>query len=279
MEPDRQIYDEQAARWNGDSGRAWVEQQAPLDAMFRPFETLLTETLTAGERVLDVGCGTGSTTLAAARVTGANGGCVGVDISAPMLEAARARAERESTGVTFVQADAETYAFAPASFDAIVSRFGVMFFGNPVAAFENLRRAARPNGRLCFAAWRSAGENPFMTTTERAAAPFLKNVPARPANGPGQFAFADAKRVGSILEESGWRDIAVRPIDVACSFARSDLVRFFTRLGPLGVIFREVDASTRDKVIEAVRAAFAPFIADDQVRYTAACWLVSARAP
>ena len=278
MEPDRQIYDEQAARWNGDSGRAWVEQQAPLDAMFRPFETLLTETLTAGERVLDVGCGTGSTTLAAARMTGANG-CVGVDISAPMLDAARARAEREGAAVAFVQADAETYAFAPVSFDAIISRFGVMFFGNPVAAFENLRRAARPNGRLCFAAWRSAEENPFMTTTERAAAPFLKNVPARPANGPGQFAFADAKRVGAILEESGWRDIAVRPIDVPCSFARGDLVRFFTSLGPLGVIFREVDASTRDKVIEAVCAAFTPFIAGEEVRYTAACWLVSARAP
>jgi SAM-dependent methyltransferase len=90
MEPDRQIYDEQAARWNGDSGRAWVEQQAPLDAMFRPFETLLTETLSPGERVLDVGCGTGSTTRAAARMTGANGRCVGIDISAPMLDAARA---------------------------------------------------------------------------------------------------------------------------------------------------------------------------------------------
>ena len=279
MELDRQIYDEQAARWNGDSGRAWAEQQAPLDAMFKPFETLLTETLVPGERVLDVGCGTGGTTLAAARTTGGNGHCVGVDISAPMLDAARARDAREGARVTFVQADAETYAFEAASFDAIISRFGVMFFGDPVAAFANLRRAARPGGRLCFAAWRSPAENPFMTTTERAAAPFLKNVPARPANGPGQFAFADATRVRAILEESGWRDIAVRPIDVTCSFARRDLVSFFTRLGPLGVIFRDVDAATRENVIEAVRAAFNPFVDGDEVRYTAACWLVSARAP
>jgi SAM-dependent methyltransferase len=189
------------------------------------------------------------------------------------------RAERESVRATFVQADAERHAFEAESFDTIISRFGVMFFGDPVSAFANLRRAARADGRLRFAAWRSADENPFMTTTERAAAPFLTNVPARPTSGPGQFAFADATRVRSILNESGWRDVDVRPIDVVCTFSQNNLVSFFTRLGPLGVIFREVDAGTRDKVIEAVRSAFTPFIAGDEVRYTAACWLVTARAP
>jgi SAM-dependent methyltransferase len=277
MKPDRQVYDEQAARWNGEGGQAWVEQQAPLDAMFKPFEALLTDAIEQGERVLDVGCGTGSTTLAAARMAGANGNCVGIDISAPMLDAARRRAEREGATATFVQADAQTYAFESGAFDTIISRFGVMFFSDPASAFANLRRAVRADGRLCVAAWRGADENPFMTTTERAAAPFLKNVPARPANGPGQFAFADAKRVRGILEESGWTAIAVRPIDVACAFSQNDLVRFFTRLGPLGVIFREIDVQTRAQVIEAVRGAFAPFIAGDDVRYTAACWLVTAR--
>jgi SAM-dependent methyltransferase len=279
MEPDRQVYDEQAARWNGDSGRAWVEQQAPLDAMFKPFEALLTAAINEGERVLDVGCGTGGTTLAAARMTGAKGNCVGADISAPMLDAARGRAENGRAAATFIQADAQTHAFEAETFDTIISRFGVMFFGDPVAAFANLRRGVRAGGRLCFAAWRGAEENPFMTTTERAAAPFLQNVPARPANGPGQFAFADARRVRGILAESGWTDIEVRPIDVACSFSQNDLVHFFTRLGPLGTIFRDVDASTREHVIEAVRGAFAPFIAGDDVRYTAACWLVTARVP
>jgi ubiquinone/menaquinone biosynthesis C-methylase UbiE len=279
MEPDRQVYDEQAARWNGDSGRAWVEQQAALDAMFKPFEALLTEAIREGERVLDVGCGTGSTTLAAARMTGLQGGCVGIDISAPMLDAARRRAERERAAATFIQADAQTYAFEAETFDTIISRFGVMFFGDPVAAFANLRRAVRADGRLCFAAWRSAEENPFMTTTERAAAPFLQNIPSRPTNGPGQFAFAEARRVRDILEESGWTDIGVRSVDVACSFSQDNLVSFFTRLGPLGTIFRDIDASTREQVIEAVRGAFAPFIAGGDVRYTAACWLVSAWVP
>lgn len=279
MDIDRQVYDEQAARWNGDSGHAWVEQQVMLDAMFKPFEALLIQAVAVGEQVLDVGCGTGSTTLAAARATGPAGHCVGVDISAPMLDAARARAEREHAAATFVQADAQTFAFGRERFNTIISRFGVMFFGDPVAAFANLRRATRANGRLCFAAWRRPDENSFMTTAERAAAPFLSHVPARPKSGPGQFAFADEALVRTILNESGWTDISVRPVDVDCAFPRRDLVPFFTRLGPLGVIYQEMEQSAREAVVEAVHAAFAPFMRGQDVRYKAACWLVSAWAP
>jgi SAM-dependent methyltransferase len=279
MDENRQIYGEQAARWNGDSGRAWVEQQELLDGMFKPLEDLLTGTVFAGDRVLDVGCGAGSTTLAAARVIGPKGRCVGIDISAPMLNAARTRAERENVRADFIHADAQTHAFGPGSFDTLLSRFGVMFFGDPVAAFANLRHAVRPDGKLHFMAWRSAGQNPFMTTAERAASPFVGNVPARPTEGPGQFAFADERRVRFILEESGWAGVTIRPLDVVCSLPRKDLVRFFTRLGPLGAIFHELDARTRDKVVETVRAAFEPFVRGEEVRFTAACWIVSARTP
>ena len=156
-----------------------------------------------GSRVLDVGCGTGSTTLAVARRLGAKGRCIGIDISEPMIAAARARAEREGTPASFIRADAQTHAFEPASFDMIISRFGVMFFDDSVRAFANLRRAARDDAELRFIAWRSAAENPFMTTAERAAAPLLPNLPARRPDAPGQFAFADRRRVYSILEESG----------------------------------------------------------------------------
>ena len=142
-------------------------------------------------RVLDVGCGTGSTTLAVARLLGAKGRCTGIDISEPMIAAARARAEREGTPASFIRADAQTHAFEPASFDMIISRFGVMFFDDSVRAFANLRRAARDDAELRFIAWRSAAENPFMTTAERAAAPLLPNLPARRPDAPGQFAFAD----------------------------------------------------------------------------------------
>jgi SAM-dependent methyltransferase len=133
--------DEQATLWNGLAGRAWVEAQKLLDQMFKPLESLLVEAVFAasGGRVLDVGCGTGGTTLAIARLLGAKGRCVGIDISDPMIAAARARAEQEGTSANFIRADARNYAFEPATFDMIISRFGVMFFDDPVRAFANLR--------------------------------------------------------------------------------------------------------------------------------------------
>jgi hypothetical protein len=132
---------------------------------------------------------------------------------------------------------------------------------------------------LWFVAWRSAAENPFMTTAERAAAPLLPNLPARAPDAPGQFAFADRSRVYRILEKSGWTEIDIRPIDVACTLPEKELVGYFTRLGPVGRIFQEAEDLTRTQVIHTVRAAFDPYVRGAQVRFTAACWMVSARAP
>jgi SAM-dependent methyltransferase len=277
----RQTDDEQEKLWNGVAGRGWVEAQELLDQLFKPFEDLLVEAVSvrSANRVLDVGCGTGSTTIAVARRLGANGRCIGIDISDPMLAAAQARAEREGTPASFIRANAQTHAFEPASFDVIISRFGVMFFDDAVRAFANLRRAARNDAGLTFIAWRSASENPFMTTAERAAAPLLPNLPARRPDAPGQFAFADRSRVYRILEESGWAGIDIRPIDVACTLPEKELIRNVTRLGPLGRIIDETDEHTRNKVLEAVRAAFDPYVHGAEVRFTAACWMVSARAP
>jgi ubiquinone/menaquinone biosynthesis C-methylase UbiE len=273
--------DEQTRLWNGPAGRAWVETQEVLDPMFKPFEDLLVEAVSAesGGRVLDVGCGTGSTTLAVARRLGAKGRCLGIDISEPMISAARARAEREGTPASFLRANAQLHAFEPASFDLILSRFGVMFFDDSVRAFANLRRAARHAAEFRFVAWRSAAENPFMTTAERAAAPLLPNLPARRPEAPGQFAFADRHRLSSILEESGWAEIDIRPIDVACTLPEKELVRYLSQLGPVGLRLQEVDDRTRTQVIETVRAAFEPYVHGAEVRFTAACWRVSARAP
>lgn len=280
MDAARQIYDEQEALWNGIAGRAWVDQQALLDRTFKRLEDLLTEAVAArpGGRVLDVGCGTGSTTLAAARALGGRGTCVGLDISEPMLTAARARAEQDGVEASFILADAQTYAFEPASFDMIISRFGVMFFKDSVAAFGNLRRALTSEGELRFIAWRSPAENPFMTTAERAAAPLLPNIPARNPNGPGQFAFADQNRIRKILEESGWRAIDIQPVDVPCSFPAKELPQYLTRLGPLGIILSEADDELRTRVIQTVRSAFDPFVNGENVCFTAACWMVCARA-
>ena len=195
--------------------------------------------------VLDVGCGTGGITLAVARRLASAGRCMGVDISEPVIAAARARAEREGTPASFVRADAQDHAFEPASFDFVISRFGVMFFDDSVRAFANLRRASTDDGRLRFIAWRGAAENPFMTTAERAAAPLLPDLPARRPDEPGQFAFADPDRIRRILADSGWAEIDIQPIDVACALPEKELARYLTRLGPVGLALREADEQTR----------------------------------
>jgi SAM-dependent methyltransferase len=219
--------DEQARLWNGPSGQSWVEAQALLDRAFRPFEDRLVEAASTGphRRVLDIGCGTGSTTLAVARRLGAASRCVGVDISEPMLALARTRGAHEGSPAEFIRADAQTYPFEAGIFDLVVSRFGVMFFDDPVRAFANVRRASANGAELRCIAWRSAADNPFMTTAERAAAPLLPALPARQPDAPGQFAFANPTRVHGLLAESGWSGIDIQPIDVECAFpAEADVV-------------------------------------------------------
>jgi SAM-dependent methyltransferase len=283
MRGSRDEHDEQsesAGGWSGSGGHAWVDLQPVLDEMFRPLEALLVDALSAARphRVLDVGCGTGGVTLALARRLGPASRCVGVDISEPLITAARARAEREGTAASFVLADAEDHAFEPAAYDAVVSRFGVMFFGDFVRAFANLRRAAADDALLRIVVWRGPEENPFMTTAERAAAPLLPGLPARDPDQPGQFAFADPDRVRRILTESGWTGIGIRPVDVPCALPEPELVRYFTRLGPVSQVLRETDERTRARAVETVRAAFDTFVHGSEVRFTAACWVVEARA-
>lgn len=272
--------EDQRALWNGSAGQAWVDAQETLDAMLRPFEDLLVEAVAAGPggRVLDVGCGTGSTTLAFARRLGEKGQCTGVDVSAPMIAAARARGERARSSARFVCADAEEHPFEPASHDMIVSRFGVMFFADPVRAFANLRGATSVGGELRIVVWRSAADNPFMTTAERAAAPLLPQLPARRPDGPGQFAFADEGHVREILEHGGWTDVDLQPLDVTCTLPEPELLGYVTRLGPIGRILPALDEGARTHVVDTVRAAFDPFVHGTEVRFTAACWSVGAHA-
>jgi SAM-dependent methyltransferase len=283
MENEPKNNDEQAQLWNGTAGQGWVAAQDVLDRMFRPFADILTAAVRPGDRVLDIGCGTGDTSLAAAAAAGASGHCLGVDISAPMIARARERAAEEGARVAFDVGDAQTHDFGPARFDLVISRFGVMFFADPVAAFANLRRAAAPEARLCVIAWRDPAENPFMTAAERAAAPLLPELPARAANMPGQFGFADSVRTQGILEQAGWRDIAIRPLDRDCVIPGAALEQYIERMGPVARFLREADDEKRAQLTAAIRAGFAPYREEggrdgDAVRFTAACWLIEARA-
>ena len=280
MHPTGGDADDQKQLWNGPAACAWVDAQDTLDRMFKPFEGVLVDAVSAGggRRVIDVGCGTGATTLALARVVGASGLCTGIDVSEPMIAAARARASRAGVRVTFLCGDAQSHAFPPGSADAIVSRFGVMFFDDPIRAFTNLRHAAVEGARMTLIAWRSPSENAFMTAAERAAAPLLPALPPRQPGAPGQFAFADADRVRAILDASRWGAITITPIDVRCVLPEAELLGYVTRFGPVGRVLQDVKEPTRSQVLHAVRAAFEPFVHGDEVRYTAACWMIGAVA-
>ncbi|MCF7750195.1 class I SAM-dependent methyltransferase [Bacillus subtilis subsp. subtilis] len=272
----------QHALWNGPAGQVWVQAQPMLDGLFAPFAERLANTLPhqAPRRVLDVGCGTGAVSLAIAARLGPAGRCTGLDISAAMIDAARARAHTAGVAVDFIAADAQRHAFAPAAFDHIVSRFGVMFFDDPVQAFTRLRHATRRGGSLHALAWRSPAENPFMTTAERAAAPLL-TLPPRSADGPGQFAFADPARVRGMLADSGWSAIDMVAVDQVCTIPTTALRSYVSLMGPVGAMLRDpqLDPDLRAAVLQALEHAFAPFVQGDSVRFVAACWALRAVVP
>ena len=271
----------QTQLWNGPAGKAWLGMEAILDRLFEPFETLLVDAVRwhRPNHALDIGCGTGATTLAIARTLAPDGSCTGADLSQIMIDRARDRAAAEPEGVNalFRSGDASRLDGA-GPFDMAVSRFGVMFFEDPAAAFARIRAAMMPSAPLAAIAWRAPAENPFMTCAERAAAPLLPPLPPVQPGAAGQFAFADPEHVRAILNASGWRDIAISPIDVACTMPETALTPYLSNLGRIGIALQQADAATRDHVFGIVRAAFDPFVDGDSVRFNAACWMIEAKA-
>ncbi len=270
----------QAEFWNGPAGQSWVQAQALTDEMLMPFVAdLLASVRTSGaQRVLDVGCGTGAVSCAVASELAGTGRCTGVDISAPMIAAAQARAQGSGAEVEFIRADVQDHVFSAGAYDLIISRFGVMFFDDVVKAFRTLHAATASSGRLCCIAWRGPEENPFMTTAERAVAPLLGEFPRRLPHAPGQFGFADRDWVQQQLERSGWQAVEILPIDRVCRFPYAALNHYLSHLGPVGRALQDLDAHTQAEVFEVLRAAFAPYRQGDELRFTAACWLIKAQA-
>lgn len=266
--------------WNGAGARRWAGGYAAAEAVFAPIaERLYARARPApGETAIDVGCGCGGTTLDLARRVAPGGRVLGLDIAEGMI--AEARGREANGGADFVVADAAAYPLAPGSIDLVFSRFGVMFFADPVVAFANLRSGLKRGGRLVFACWREAKRNPWQMIALRAACKHVPRLPERAADDPGPFSFADAERVRRILSAAGFADVALTPVELELDLANGGGLEAAVEIAQhIGAASRALEgqpeAATAAAVAE-IRAAFAPCQRGDRVPLAASLWIVEA---
>ena len=274
---------DQIAYWNGPNGQRWTDRQAEQDVLLAPVtEALIDRTAArAGERVIDVGCGCGGTSMALASRVAPTGFVLGVDISGPMLSRARQLAPK-GLPVDFVLADATVFPFDPESFDLLVSRFGVMFFAEPAVSFANLHRALRPTGRMAFACWREPRENPWMMAPLQAIYRHVPKLPPQGPEDPGPFAFASEERVHRILGEAGFKRIGMEPValsfDIAIGRGLDAAVQAAMQIGPGSRALDGHPPETRAAAAKSVKEMLAPFVRGDSVPLPGSIWIVTARA-
>jgi len=278
----------QVADWNGRSGELWVANQIRLDAMVAAFGQAAIEAVApaAGERVLDVGCGAGASSLALAARVGPGGQVLGVDISESLINRALALAP-QNTPALYQVADASSAAFPEGAFDILFSRFGVMFFDDPTGAFAHMRRALRPGGRVAFVCWRGAAENDWVRLPMGAIKGILPPSAPPDPEAPGPFSFGDRGRVSRILTAAGFTDIAIAPFDASVPIgeggtrdaAIDDAVKMTLEVGPLSRVLADQPDDIRARVSAAVRAAFAGLPGERSVMIDGAAWIVMARNP
>jgi ubiquinone/menaquinone biosynthesis C-methylase UbiE len=275
---------DQAAYWNGAAGRRWIDRQETLDRVLNPIqELLLTRAgITTGERIIDIGCGCGASTIELAGRVGAQGRVMGIDISAPMLARARERAPADLP-LAYVLADATVHAFEPGGADLIFSRFGVMFFADPTLSFQNMRTALRPGGRLAFASWREPRQNPWMLLPLQEA---YKHVPRLPEVGPedpGPFSFAREERVRRILSEAGFSSIALEGVDLSLDLAvgrgLDAAVAGALDIGPVSRALEGQPPEVVARVQNSIRTALASYQKGETVLLPASVWIATALSP
>jgi SAM-dependent methyltransferase len=276
--------DEQIKHWNEVAGPVWVERQDALDRMIGSFSEQAidrTTSFTAGESVLDVGCGTGQTTVEIARRVAPNGRVVGLDISKPMLAAARQRPTPPgAVAIEFREGDAQVAPIERAAFDVVFSRFGVMFFADPVAAFKNLRGALRPTGRLAFLCWQPLARNPWVAGPMQAIAGVLPLPAPPPPGAPGPFSLGDPDRVKDILASAGFRNVALEGIDGDLNVGDSRVeptVEFLMNLGPCATLLKGAPPETVEKARSTLRTYFEGIAENGKVRQRGSTWFVTAR--
>ena len=274
---------DQIAYWNGAGGQRWAQRQPVQDILLQPIADILIDRakIRSGERVLDVGCGSGSTTFAFAKAVGPGGNVTGIDISEPMLARAREVTPADAP-VEFALADATIYPFTPESFDLLASRFGVMFFADPALSFTNLRKGMRRTGRLAFACWREARENPFFMVPLQAVYRHVPKMPQVGPEDPGPFAFASEARVKRILDAAGFSEVAMEPVDLALDIAIGGgldaAVKSSLEIGPAARALTDHPPQTVAAAAQSIREALAPLAEGQTVPIDAAIWIVTARA-
>jgi SAM-dependent methyltransferase len=274
----------QAEYWNSTAGQRWTDHQEHQDQVLRPVSDRLITAATPkpGDRVIDVGCGCGATTIDFAERVGPAGAVLGLDVSAPMLARARERAP-QNLPIRFELADATVYDLESEGADLVVSRFGVMFFADPVKSFANLRKALKPGGRLVFACWREPKQNPWLITPLREAAKHAPPLPETNPEDPGPFAFASEARVRRILGDAGFADIDLEPqdleLDIAVGRGLDTAVRAAMTIGPTSRILDGQSEAVRGAATADIRKALAAHARGDSVPLGAAIWMVTATNP
>jgi len=281
MTPDQLFNEEQRARWNGIDGEYWTNHQDRLDRTLTPVTgpLLAFAAPRAGSTVIDVGCGCGATTLELARAVGPSGRVVGLDVSGPMLALAGERL-RAFANTTCMLGDAAELPLRDLGADLIVSRFGVMFFGDPVAAFANLRTGLAAGGRLRFACWRPIKENPWLQIPLHAVYEHAPRLPKPEPEEPGPFAFGDPARVTRILTAAGFTEPSFTPLDIQIDISGGgtleDAVIQSSAMGPAKRALADQPDEVRAAALESIRRALTPYASAAGVKLPGAVWLVAA---
>ncbi len=271
---------EQARAWDGDEGAYWARQADLFEESTSRYDQRMLDAvrLTATSQVIDVGCGSGDTARAAA-VAAPDGSVLGVDLSRELVDTARRRAERAGIGnARFEVGDAQVYPFEPGAADAVISKTGAMFFGDPVAAFGNLARALRAGGRLALLVWQAAAENEWFLEISTALAGG-RDRPAPPPDAPGPFSLSDSDRARARLTAAGFQDVAFEGLREPMGFGPDVDAAYDFIVGLLGWMLDGLDDADRDDALGALRTTLAAHETDVGVMFGSAMWLVTAVRP
>ncbi|WP_419994324.1 class I SAM-dependent methyltransferase [Streptomyces boninensis] len=265
--------------WNGEGGQRWADEADRYDTLLQRYTPRLMAgaALRPGERVLDLGCGCGQTSLVAAATVGESGQVTGVDISGPMLATARGRADGQRN-VTFRQADVQQDDLGEGAYDIAISRFGVMFFDDPDTAFTRVHRALAPGGRLAFACWRDPSGSEYYQVPRDAIAPYTAPDEPEEPGAPGPHSLADPDRVRTLLSGAGFTDIALEPVDEsAVSGTNAEDAAAFRLTSPsFAALLKDASQEDRSKAAAALRTALTPYETPNGVLLRAPAWVVTA---